>query len=100
MASMTTLLAVSAATWGVLMALSPILQIRKMVQHRSSRDVSVGYFAVLIVGFVLWVTYGVSIDNLVLVIPNSVALVVAMTTVVIAFRYRLTDAREEELTAE
>jgi MtN3 and saliva related transmembrane protein len=97
---MTTLLAVSAATWGVLMALSPILQIRKMVQRGSSSDVSVGYFAVLIVGFMLWTTYGVSIDNLALVIPNSVALVVAVTTVVIAFRYRLTKAREEELTTK
>jgi MtN3 and saliva related transmembrane protein len=93
---MTTLLAVSAATWGVLMALSPMLQIRKMVQRRSSSDVSVGYFAVLIVGFVLWISYGVSIDNLALVIPNSVALVVAVITVVMAFRYRPTNAREED----
>jgi MtN3 and saliva related transmembrane protein len=85
---MTTLLAVSAGSWGVLMALSPILQIRRMVQRRSSNDVSVGYFAVLIVGFVLWITYGASIDNLALVIPNSVALVVALTTVVVAFHYR------------
>jgi MtN3 and saliva related transmembrane protein len=88
----TTLLAISAASWGVLMALSPILQIRRMVQRRSSDDVSVGYFAVLIVGFVLWITYGASIDNLALVIPNSVALVVALTTVAIAFRYRSSNA--------
>jgi MtN3 and saliva related transmembrane protein len=90
---MTTLWAVSAASWGVLMALSPILQIRRMVQRRSSNDVSVGYFAVLIVGFALWITYGASIDNLALVIPNIVALVVALTTVVVAVRYRPTKAR-------
>ena len=87
---MTTLLAVCAASWGVLMALSPILQIRRMVQHQSSNDVSIGYFAVLIVGFVLWITYGASIDNLALVIPNCVALVVALTTVLVALRYRPT----------
>ena len=48
-------LAVSAAAWGVLMALSPVLQIRRMLRQRSSADVSIGYFAVLLVGFLLWI---------------------------------------------
>ena len=40
-------LAVVAAAWGVLMGVSPVLQIRRMLRLRSSRDVSIGYFAVL-----------------------------------------------------
>jgi MtN3 and saliva related transmembrane protein len=79
-----TALAVGAATWGVVMALSPLLQIRKMLARRSSEDVSIGYFWVLIVGFVLWLAYGASIKNLTLVIPNAVALVVALITVAVA----------------
>jgi MtN3 and saliva related transmembrane protein len=86
---MSTVLAIGAATWGVVMALSPLLQIRKMVRRRSSRDVSISYFWVLIVGFVLWIAYGVSIDNFALIVPNSVALIVAFTTVGVAARYRL-----------
>lgn len=81
-------LAIGAASWGVLMALSPVLQIRRIVARGSSEDVSLSYFGVLIVGFVLWLGYGISIDNLTLIIPNSVAFVVAVTTVAIAFRYR------------
>ena len=42
------------------MAVSPVLQIRKIVQHRSSRGVSLGYMIVLLIGFVLWFAYGVS----------------------------------------
>jgi len=49
-------LAVAAAAWGVLMGISPVLQIRRMLRQRSSRDVSVGYFAILLVGFLLWIT--------------------------------------------
>jgi MtN3 and saliva related transmembrane protein len=43
-----TALAVCAAAWGVVMALSPLLQIRRMISQQSSRDVSIGYFCVLL----------------------------------------------------
>jgi MtN3 and saliva related transmembrane protein len=83
-----TALAIGAAGWGVLMALSPVLQIRRILERRSSEDVSIGYFAVLIVGFVLWLGYGLSIDNMTLVVPNSVAFLVSVGTVIVALRFR------------
>jgi uncharacterized protein with PQ loop repeat len=79
----------AAAFWGILMAVSPSLQIRKMLHHRSSREVSIAYFWVLLVGFTLWVAYGVSISNWFLVVPNAVAFMVCATTIAIALRYRL-----------
>jgi len=84
-----TVLAIAAAAWGVLMAISPGLQIRKMLHHRSSREVSIAYFWVLLVGFTLWVAYGLSISNWYLVVPNVVAFAVCTTTIVVALRYRL-----------
>ena len=48
-------LAVAASAWGVLMGISPVLQIRRMLREHSSREVSLGYFAVLLIGFVLWI---------------------------------------------
>lgn len=84
----TAALAVAAVTWGIVMALSPVLQIRRMVTRRSSADVSIGYFCVLNVGFALWLAYGASIGNLVLVLPNSVAFVIGAATVAIAAWYR------------
>ena len=83
-----TVLATSAAAWGVLMAISPTLQIRKMLHHRSSREVSIAYFWVLLVGFALWVAYGLTIDNWYLVVPNAVAFTVCVTTIAVALRYR------------
>ena len=84
-----TALGVAAAFWGILMAISPALQIRKMLQHRSSREVSVAYFWVLLVGFALWIAYGISIENWYLVVPNAVAFTVCATTIVVALRYRV-----------
>ncbi len=79
-------LAVAAAAWGVLMGVSPILQIRRMLRQRSSRDVSVGYFAVLLVGFLLWIAYGIASRNLALIVPNGVALLVGASTVAVALQ--------------
>jgi uncharacterized protein with PQ loop repeat len=84
-----TVLGATAAAWGILMAISPGLQIRKMLLHRSSHQVSIAYFWVLLVGFTLWVGYGLSIPNWYLVVPNVVAFTVCATTIAVALRYRL-----------
>ena len=85
---MTDALAALAASWGVLMALSPILQVRRMLERRSSADISIAYLAVLQVGFTLWAAYGVSLGNLAIIVPNSVAFLVGAATILIAYRYR------------
>ena len=81
-------LALAAATWAIAMALGPLLQIRRIVELGSSRGVSIAYFLVLLVGFVLWLAYGVAADNLALIVPNAVAGVVIAATIVVALRYR------------
>ena len=81
-------LAVAAAAWGVLMGVSPVLQIRRMVRHRSSRDVSIGYFLILLVGFGLWISYGIALRNLALIVPNAIALFIGVSTIAIALRLR------------
>jgi uncharacterized protein with PQ loop repeat len=82
------ILAVAAAVWGVAMGLSPALQIRQMLLTRSSRDVSVPYFLVLNVGFLLWFAYGIASSNLTVALPNVVAFTVGVLTIVIALRLR------------
>jgi uncharacterized protein with PQ loop repeat len=86
--STTTLLAVVASSWGVLMAVSPALQIRNMVAHRSSHGISIGYLAVLLVGFALWLGYGIALANLALILPNTIAFLVGATTIGVAVHYR------------
>lgn len=81
-------LAVAAAAWGVLMAISPLLQIRRIVERRSSADVSIAYLAVLQIGFMLWVGYGLALGNFAIVLPNTVACLVGLATILIALRFR------------
>lgn len=85
---MTDALAILAATWGVMMALSPILQLRRILARRSSADISITYLAVLQIGFTLWVAYGLSLGNLAIAVPNGVAFLVGAATIAIALRFR------------
>ena len=85
---METTLALIAASWAIAMALGPLLQIRKIVEHGSSRNISIGYFLVLLVGFVLWFAYGIAASNLALIAPNAVAVVVISAAIIVALRYR------------
>jgi MtN3 and saliva related transmembrane protein len=81
-------LGVAAAVWGVVMALSPEMQIRRMIRLGSSRDVSIGYLLVIVVGFAVWIAYGIAIGNPALVVPNALALIVGVGTIAVAFSLR------------
>ncbi|GAB3546611.1 hypothetical protein GCM10027404_07350 [Arthrobacter tumbae] len=89
-------LGLAAAAWGVVMAIAPALQIHRMLRTRSADDVSLGYFALLIPGFLLWVLYGLSRHDWPLVIPNTVATAVALVTIAVAGRLKRNSARSAE----
>ena len=84
----TTILAAAASSWAVLMGMAPVLQINRMLREQSSRQVSVGYFTILLIGFVLWIAYGAAAGILALVVPNIVALLVGATVIMVALRLR------------
>jgi uncharacterized protein with PQ loop repeat len=85
---MASLLGFTAATWGVVMALAPILQIRRIIVRRSAADLSLGYFGVLLPGFALWVSYGLARGDWPLVVPNAIAFTVGLLTVAVGIVVR------------
>ena len=84
----TQILAILATLAGVLMAISPILQVRRMRRTRSSNDVSLLYLSLLCAGFVAWLAYGWSLGNPAMVISNMAALVFMLITISVALRFR------------
>ena len=81
-------LGAAAAAWGVLMAISPLLQIRRMIVRRSSADVSIAYLLVLEFGFFLWIGYGIALGNPFIAFPNTVAAIVGAITMAVAWTHR------------
>jgi hypothetical protein len=47
-----------------------------------------GYFTILLIGFLLWIAYGLAAGIPALVIPDSVALLVAVAVVIVTLRLR------------
>lgn len=84
----TTVVAILASGWGVVMGIAPALQIRRILASGSSRDVSLAFLAVYVVGFVLWLAYGMALENAALVVANVVSLVVGGATFLVALHFR------------
>ncbi|HEV2591582.1 MAG TPA: PQ-loop repeat-containing protein [Gaiellaceae bacterium] len=81
-------LGVAAGAWGVAMGVAPALQIREIRRRKSSVGLSLSYMLVLLIGFVLWVAYGVSRNEWPVIVPNAIALAVMTTTIATALKHR------------
>ena len=77
-----------ATLYGVAMSLAPFLQARRMIQRGSSADVSITYLMVLAIGFTLYLVYGLSISNRLLIITNTVSISATVITLGIALQLR------------
>jgi uncharacterized protein with PQ loop repeat len=59
-----------------------------MMHLGSSRDVSIGYLLVIVIGFAFWIAYGIAIRNPALVVPNTLAFIVGVATIAVALYLR------------
>jgi MtN3 and saliva related transmembrane protein len=55
---------------------------------RSTRDVSLTMFSLMVTGVVLWLVYGILIDDLPLILANAVTLMLAGSILVAKIRFR------------
>lgn len=66
-------IAVITTVWGLLMGLAPLLQIRVILRTRDSAGTSVAWVVILLIGFLLWLAYGISRRDLPLIVSNVAA---------------------------
>lgn len=86
--SSTVLLGIATTVWGVVMAIAPVLQIRRIRAAGTSAGVSRAHLAVLLVGFALWLAYGVALRLPPLVITNAVSIVATAAWLLEVRRHR------------
>jgi uncharacterized protein with PQ loop repeat len=77
-----------AAASGVVMALSPLLQARRIRALGDSSEVSAGVFHTMRMNASIWLTYGLAAGNLVIVVPNVFALATTTATLLTIKRFR------------
>jgi uncharacterized protein with PQ loop repeat len=87
-ASIAQLLGTAATGYGVLAALSVLLQARQMLARRASCEVSGRFFASYAGGYAIWLLYGLSVSNVPLIVVDTVGLLCAGLTLAVALSLR------------
>lgn len=72
---------------GGLTTVSLVPQAWKIWKTRSANDISLGMFTLFGLGVVLWLTYGILIDALPVIVANAVTLVLTLAIVVMKWRF-------------
>src|SRR5215470_6401830 len=82
------LLGTAATAYGVLAALTTLLQTRQMLARGTSCEVSGRFFASYAGGYAIWLVYGLSTGNLPLITVDAVGLLCAGLTLAVALSLR------------
>ncbi|WP_182174435.1 SemiSWEET family sugar transporter [Flaviflexus equikiangi] len=85
---MLSFLTVATTVWGLVMALAPILQIRLMIRTKDSSSVSLVWMIILVIGYLLWFSYGIASGSAPLIIANTVSSIVGTVMLIVILRYR------------
>jgi uncharacterized protein with PQ loop repeat len=85
---LTDLLAAVVTVYGLGGALSILLQARQMLVRGESCDVSLRFLGVYVVGYAIWLLYGLSLGNAPIVLVNALGLVCGTMTLTVALRLR------------
>lgn len=63
-------------------------QVIKTWKEKSAKDISLLMFVIAAINDVMWIVYGVLINNLVITLTNSIVLVLALTMISFKLRYK------------
>ncbi|UCD04564.1 MAG: hypothetical protein JSW73_02945 [Candidatus Woesearchaeota archaeon] len=83
------ILAIAATFFGVMMSIAYFPQTYKMFKRKSSADVSIISFSILLPGLLVWLMYGISLSNMPLIIANTIAIIGDVSVIITYFKYKV-----------
>ena len=83
----------AATAYGVIAALTALLQARQMLARRTSCEVSGRFFASYVGGYAIWLLYGLSVGSTPLIVVDSVGLLCGGLTLAVTLSLRGSLAR-------
>ena len=63
-------------------------QVIKTVKTNSTKDISLGMFAITATGLLLWLIYGILSESLPVIIANAISLPLACTIIIYKLRFK------------
>jgi MtN3 and saliva related transmembrane protein len=83
---------VLASVMGVLMALAPLFQVRRVLERGQADDISLTFLAVIAIGASCWCAYGISTGDPYLIVPNTLGVITNVGTLLVVRRYQARSA--------
>ncbi|MFB9885544.1 SemiSWEET transporter [Balneatrix alpica] len=80
-----TLLGITAACMTTLAFIPQVLQI---IRTRDTSSISLGMYLMFVVGIALWLTYGIALGDLPIILANTITLLLACTVLTLKLRYK------------
>ena len=63
-------------------------QVYKAYKNKSTKDVSLTMYTVLLVGTILWLIYGINIESLAVILANAVTALLVILMLLLKVRYK------------
>ena len=73
---------------GILTGVSLLPQLIKIIKEKKVENVSIWMLLILLAGLGLWVAYGISKNDLIIIITNSFSFLVNVIILILRFRYK------------
>jgi len=73
---------------GISMSLGGFPQIYRMWQRKTSDDMSIALWVIMIHGLIWWLYYGITIGSISLIVTNTVCIVLDSTILAMIIKYR------------
>lgn len=72
---------------GILLIISLIPQLIKIISSKSSKDVSIFMFIILLVSEILWLIYGLLKSDLQLIVTNGITSIITLLIIIYSWVY-------------
>jgi MtN3 and saliva related transmembrane protein len=82
------LLAILATVFGIVMSSANFPQAFKIFRRKSSADVSLATYIMLLPGATIWFLYGVGLGNLPLIVTNIIGMISCISVIIAYFVYK------------
>lgn len=73
---------------GIFTGVSLLPQLIKIIKEKKTEDISTWMLLILMGGLALWITYGVLIGNLPIIITNSFSLLINIIIIFLRFKFQ------------
>ena len=70
-------------------AVATLPQLIKICKEKKAENISVGMFAVLVIGLGFWIYYGCLKKDWIIIIANSVSFIINLSTALLSLKYKM-----------